>query len=80
MVDTSPKVMAEEDYTPNIFARGLSGESTHAVGVLVPDISDNYMARAVALIERRLHEKDYNMLLSCSGFRAEEKEEHIRMR
>ena len=73
------KVMSEEDYTPNIFARGLSGESTRAVGVLVPDISDNYMARAVALIEKRLHEKDYNMLLSCSGFRAEEKEEHIRM-
>ena len=73
------KVIAEEDYTPNVFARGLSGESTRAVGVLVPDISDNYMARAVALIERRLHEKDYNMLLSCSGFRAEEKEEHIRM-
>lgn len=73
------KVMSEEDYTPNIFARGLSGESTRAVGVLVPDISDSYMARAVALIEKKLHEKDYNMLLSCSGFRAEEKEEHIRM-
>ena len=73
------KVMAEEDYTPNVFARGLSGESTHAVGVLVPDISDSYMARAVAFIEKKLHEKDYNMLLSCSGFRAEEKEEHIRM-
>jgi len=73
------KVMSEEDYTPNIFARGLSGESTHAVGVLVPDISDSYMARAVALIEKRLHEKDYNMLLSCSGFRAKEKEDHIKM-
>lgn len=73
------KVMSEEDYTPNIFARGLSGESTRAVGVLVPDISDSYMARAVAFIEKKLHEKDYNMLLSCSGFRAEEKEEHIRM-
>ncbi|MBP5164590.1 MAG: LacI family DNA-binding transcriptional regulator [Lachnospiraceae bacterium] len=73
------KVMSEEDYTPNIFARGLSGESTRAIGVLVPDISDNYMSRAVAFIERRLHEKDYNMLLSCSGFRAKEKEDHIRM-
>ena len=73
------KVMTEEDYTPNVFARGLSGESTRAVGVLVPDISDSYMARAVAFIEKKLHEKDYNMLLSCSGFRAEEKEEHIRM-
>ena len=73
------KVMSEEDYTPNIFARGLSGESTRAVGVLVPDISDSYMARAVALIEKKLHEKDYNMLLSCSGFRAKEKEDHIKM-
>ncbi len=44
-------VMKEYDYTPNVFARGLGLDSMKTVGILCPNIADNYMARAVAYLE-----------------------------
>lgn len=79
---TRARIMAiieENNYTPNVFARGLSGDSIHIIGILVPDIADHFMSRAVSYLEKNLHEKGYNILLSCSGYSAEEKESHIRM-
>ncbi|MBR4207886.1 MAG: LacI family DNA-binding transcriptional regulator [Lachnospiraceae bacterium] len=72
-------IMKETDYTPNIFARGLSGDFTNTVGILVPDVSNMYMSRAVSFLENRLHVKGYNVVLSCSGYDADGKEQHIRM-
>ena len=47
---TRARIMAiieENNYTPNVFARGLSGDSIHIIGILVPDIADHFMSRAV---------------------------------
>ena len=47
---TRARIMAiieENNYTPNVFARGLSGDSINIIGILVPDIADHFMSRAV---------------------------------
>ncbi len=72
-------VMKENDYTPNVFARGLGLDSMKTVGILCPDISDSYMARAIAYIENSLHEYGYNCILGCSGFEQKEKEKYVNM-
>lgn len=67
------KVMEENDYTPNVFARGLGLNSMKTVGLMCPDIADAYMARAVAYLEQNLKEHGYNCILYCSGYDIEER-------
>ena len=47
-------VMNEYDYTPNVFARGLGLNSVKTVGLVCPDVSDRYMASAIAYLEKNL--------------------------
>ncbi len=61
------EVMEQNNYTPNVFARGLGLNSMKTVGLICPDVADNYMARAVAFLERNLHEIGYGCILYCSG-------------
>lgn len=72
-------IIEEYGYTPNAFAQGLGLNTMHTVGIMVPSISDNYMANAVYFLEESLHEKGYECILSCSGYLAEQKESHLQM-
>ena len=72
-------IIEEYGYTPNAFAQGLGLNTMHTVGIMVPSISDNYMANAVYYLEESLHEKGYECILSCSGYLAEQKESHLQM-
>ena len=60
-------VIAQNEYTPNVFARGLGLNSMETVGLICPDVADNYMAVAVARLERSLRECGYNCFLRCTG-------------
>lgn len=67
---TREKVLAvikQEDYTPNIFARGLGLNSIRMIGILCTDVSDLYYAKAVSLVENCLREKGFDALLGCTG-------------
>ena len=68
------KVMDENDYSPNPFARGLQLNSMKTVGIICPDISDEYMARSVSFIEKELRPNGYDYLLFCSGYSREGRE------
>lgn len=72
-------VMEESEYTPNVFARGLGLNSMKTIGILCPDISDQYMAEAVSHLEKRLHECGYDCILGCSGSAQEAREHHTRL-
>lgn len=61
------KVMEENNYVPNVFARGLGLGSMKTIGIICPDVADAYMARAVAYLERNLRESNYDCILQCSG-------------
>ena len=70
-------VMEENDYTPNVFARGLGLDSMQIIGIICPDVADAYMARAVSFLERRLKEYGYDCILYCSGHEQHKKEEAV---
>lgn len=70
-------IMEENGYTPNVFARGLGLDSMKTIGILCPDVSDAYMATAVAHLESRMHEHGYDCILCCSGFEQSIKEKYV---
>lgn len=68
------KVMQENDYTPNVFARGLGLNSMKTIGFICPDVSDAYMAKAVAFLESDLRTYGYDCMLYCSGNNYEDRQ------
>lgn len=66
-------VMEANNYTPNVFARGLGLNSMKTVGIVCPDVSDDYMSGSVAYLEKRLRSYGYDCILYCSGYEYEDK-------
>ena len=67
--ETKEKVRAacvQLGYVPNLAAKGLTGQATHTLGVIVPDISNPYFAGAATAIEQKASEEGYQVLLSNS--------------
>ena len=50
------RVIEENGYTPNAFARGLGLNTMHTIGLLCADAADPYLAQAVNDLERRLRQ------------------------
>jgi LacI family transcriptional regulator len=50
---------AKFDYRPSFYARSLRKRQTFSVGVLVPDLRDNYAAQVIAGVEEYLVEEGY---------------------
>lgn len=73
------KVMEENNYTPNVFARGLGLNSMKSVGIVCPDVADSYMARAVSYLEKNLRNYGYDCILYCSGYDTENKQQTIQI-
>lgn len=53
-------------YVPNIAAKGLTGQRTHTLGVIVPDISNPYFSGMATAIENTAAENGYRVMLSNS--------------
>lgn len=70
-------VMQQEDYIPNIFARGLGLNSIKMIGILCTDISDTFYAKAVSLVEGLLRQKGFDALLCCTGNNLEDKKKYL---
>lgn len=60
-------------YIPNAAARGLAGQATHTIGLIVPDISNPYFAGMATAIEQAAAQGGYRVLVSNS-LRDEERE------
>ena len=71
------KVMEENNYTPNVFARGLGLGSMKTLGIICPDVADSYMAKAVSYLEKNLQGYGYDCILYCSGYDAEDKQQAV---
>lgn len=71
--------MKENEYIPNAFARGLGLGTMKTVGIICPNISDTYMAKAISYLENSLHDHGYDCILGCSGFKQEEKESYVKL-
>jgi len=54
--ETKEKVRAacaQLGYVPNVAAKGLTGQATHTIGVVVPDISNPFFAGLATAVEQR---------------------------
>lgn len=58
----------ELGYIPNIAARGLVRRETRTIGLLVPDISNDYFAGVALAIEETARENGYRVLV-CNSLR-----------
>lgn len=73
------RVMEEEGYTPNVFARGLGLNTMKMIGILCTDVSDIYYARAVSVVENALRQYGYDSLLCSSGNKLGDKKKYINL-
>lgn len=64
-------------YAPNAFARGLGLHSLQTIGILCPDSSDHFLAKAVYYLEQELQEHGYESLLCCTGYNREVRRRYV---
>jgi LacI family transcriptional regulator len=70
---------AKFDYRPSFFARSLRKGQTYTIGVLVPELSDNYATQILAGIEEFLIEEGYFYLTASHRRKPDLIEEYPRM-
>jgi LacI family transcriptional regulator len=70
---------AKFDYRPHFYARSLRKQQTFSIGVLVPDLSDHYVARVLAGVEEQLIEEGYFYLTASHRRKPELIEEYTRL-
>ena len=67
----------ENNYRANHLARGLSLGKSDTIGLVVPNIGDNYFARIARRIERKARQSGYNVVFSSTGESGERESELI---
>ncbi|MBN1778204.1 MAG: LacI family DNA-binding transcriptional regulator [Clostridiales bacterium] len=70
-------VMAQYDYVPNPFARGLGLKTMRTIGLLCPNASDYYLAMALSYLERMLRKQGYDSMLLCTGKALSDREKGV---
>ncbi len=63
LTDRVNKAMLELDYHPNSLARGLRSGKTKTIGLVVPDISNQFFAEVSRKIEDKGFENGYSVIL-----------------
>lgn len=66
-------VIAQMGYYPNQMARSLKATRTKTIGVVIPDITNEYIARMISVIDGYMQSKGYTLILSSAinGARSE---------
>ena len=77
--DRVTKAAAKFDYRPSFYARSLRKRQTCSVGVLVPDLNDNYVAQVLTGIEEYLLEEGYFYLIASHRRKPDLIEEYPRL-
>jgi LacI family transcriptional regulator len=70
---------AKFEYRPSFYARSLRKQKTFSVGVLVPDLRDNYAAQVIAGVEEYLVEEGYFYLTASYRSKPELIEEYAKL-
>lgn len=70
-------VMAEYDYVPNPFARGLGLKTMRTIGLLCPNAADYYLSNALSYLERLLRRQGYDSMLLCTGKELKDREKGV---
>ena len=57
------KKARELHYVPNTVARSLQGRQTHAVGLIIPEISNSFYISAIQKMEAQYRENGYHFMI-----------------
>lgn len=80
--ETREKIMSalkELNYSPNQIARSLKKKSTNTVGVIVPDISEDFFAFAIKGIDDVLSKNGYTIILCNTDENPDKEELYIKL-
>jgi LacI family transcriptional regulator len=71
------KVIHKYGYTPNALAQGLRKNKTKNIGVIVPDITNEFFAKLTHYIQQALFDAEYSTLIYNTNENVELEERHI---
>lgn len=77
--ETVMKALEEMNYTPNQVARSLKNKATKTIGIVVPDISEDFFAYVIKGIDNVLSRNGYTIILCDTGENAEKEELYINL-
>jgi Transcriptional regulators len=66
-------------YVPDETAQILAGKKTKTIGLVINEIDANYYNDVVGVIERKLKEQEYSLLISLTGFNVENQIYYIKL-
>jgi LacI family transcriptional regulator len=66
-------------YRPNLVARTLRTRRSNTIGLVVSDIANPFYAQIASLIEQRLHQRGYSLMLCNSGENAQREVEYLQL-
>ena len=72
------RIIEQDHYHPNIFARGLMLDSMKLVGVICTDVSDIFISQTLSLLQAQLRTRNYDTLLFCVGNNQQTTTKHLR--
>lgn len=67
--DTQQRILQHAEkvnYVPNQMARGLSTGKSRSIGLIIPDISNNFYAEMAGVIELEAEKRGYNVVFSSA--------------
>lgn len=73
------KALEELNYSPNQVARSLKNKSTNTVGIVIPDISEDFFSYVIKGIDHVLVENGYSIILCDTGEKAEREELYLNL-
>ncbi len=65
-----------KNYRPNSIAKNLKNQRTNTIGVIIPNILNPFFAKVFSGLEKRAHERGYNVITGISN-ESQKKEEQV---
>ncbi len=71
------KVADELGYMPNLSARGLREQRTNTIGIVTPDVSNDFFSSMVLNVERAMHERGYTSFICNTWYRGTDNADYL---
>ena len=72
------RAIKELNYEPNYTARALKTNRSEIIGILIPDISNEYYSRMVSLISTMLRKRGYTTMVSSTNYEKDTEMDSLR--
>lgn len=72
------RIIAQNDYVPNMTAKGLRTNRTRVVGIMVPDITNPHFSSIVLKLEMNLFRKGFSCLICNTNENGRLEKEHVK--